>query len=214
MHDHPIFTGVYRLVAGLGERTGLGDLRARVLAPAKGRLLIIGLGPGHDLEHLPSAVTSVVAVEPSASMRAAASSRVQAAGNRGIEVTVLDAMGEWLPLPDDSIDSVLLAFVMCSVGDVDEVLTEVLRVSKPGASVCVLEHVRAQPGTWAARSQRLVRAWWPRVAGGCHVDRDMRASMAQTGFETADLAEITITNLPPVAPTLVGVARVPSASEK
>ncbi len=35
----------------------------RRLSPARGRLLVVGLGPGHDLSHIPVGVTQVVAVE-------------------------------------------------------------------------------------------------------------------------------------------------------
>ena len=206
-HDHPVFTLVYRAVAGAGERTGLGELRERALAPATGRLLIIGLGPGHDLDHRPDAVTSVVAVEPSASMRTSAEPRVAAARARGIDVEVIDAFAEALPLPDDSVDSVLLAYVLCTVADVDAALTEVRRVLRPGGVVCVMEHVRAREGTWLRRSQRLVAPVWPRLAGGCHADRDTRSALADAGFDTSGLHDVTITNLPPVAPTLVGTAR-------
>ncbi len=205
-HDHPLFTLVYRAVAGAGERTGLGELRERALAPATGRLLILGLGPGHDLDHLPDEVTSVVAIEPSASMRTSAESRVAATRARGIDVEVVDAVGEALPIPDDSIDSVLLAYVLCTVEDVDAALAEVRRVLRPGGVVCVMEHVRAPEGSWLRRSQRIVAPVWPRLAGGCHADRDTRAALAHAGFDVAGLRDITITSLPPVAPTLVGTA--------
>lgn len=206
-HDHPLFTLVYRAVARTGERTGLGDLRQRALAPATGRLLIIGLGPGHDLDHLPEAVTSVISVEPSASMRAAAAPRLRAARARGIDVDVVDALAENLPLPDHSVDSVLLAYVLCTVADVDAALAEVRRVVKPGGAVCVMEHVRAREGTWLRASQRIVGPVWPRMAGGCHADRDTRAALARSGFDVSGLRDVTIANLPPVAPTLVGTAR-------
>ena len=87
--DHPVFTRAYEVIAALGERTGLGDLRRRVLAEARGRVLIVGLGPGHDLDHLPDAVTSVVAIEPSASMRESARTRVHAGASRGIDIDVV-----------------------------------------------------------------------------------------------------------------------------
>lgn len=206
-HDHPIFTLVYRAVAGAGERTGLGELRARALAPARGRLLIVGLGPGHDLDHLPESVTSVIAVEPSASMRQASRSRVAAARERGLEVAVIDALAESLPIPDASVDSVLLAYVLCTVVDVDGALAQVRRVLRPQGVVCVMEHVRAPERTWRRTSQRLVRPLWPRLAGGCHADRDTRAALVRAGFDDTDLVETTLVNLPPVAHTLVGRAR-------
>ena len=205
--DHPVFTRAYAVLSALGERTGLGALRQSVLSGAAGRLLIVGLGPGHDLDHLPPAVTSVVALEPSATMRQAAQGRVDATRRRGIGVDVMSAPAEVIPLEDASVDSVLVAYVLCSVDDPRRALAEIQRVLRPGGTLHVLEHVRAEPGSWIATLQRAVRPVWPRFAGGCRVDRDTGSVLADAGF---DLSEITLTRLitlPPVAPTLVGVAR-------
>lgn len=205
--DHPVFTRAYEVIAALGERAGLGDLRGRVLGEARGRVLIVGLGPGHDLDHLPEAVTSVVALEPSASMREAARPRVLSLASCGIDIEVLDAPAESIPLPDASVDAVLVAYVLCSVQDPRAALAEIRRVLRPDGTLHVLEHVRARPGSWLRGTQRLVSPWWPRCAGGCRVDRDTGALLDESGF---DMSEITLTRLltlPPVAPTLVGVAR-------
>lgn len=205
--DHTVFTRFYRGLSAVGERTGLGDLRRRVLADASGRLLIIGLGPGHDLDHLPPAVTSVVALEPSASMRAAARSRVAASGHRGVDVDVIDAVAEQIPLADSSVDSVLVAYVLCSVADPASAATEIRRVLRPGGTLHVLEHVRARPGTLLRGLQRAVGPAWPRLAGGCRVDRDTGGALAAAGFDLSEISEKNLMALPPVAPTLVGVAR-------
>jgi ubiquinone/menaquinone biosynthesis C-methylase UbiE len=205
-HDHPVFSRVYGVISAVGERTGLGELRARVLAPARGRLLVVGLGPGHDLDHLPPDVTSVVAVEPSEPMRHAAQGRVQALREGGLEVEVVDAVAEALPLEDDSVDSVLFAYVLCSVEDVPAALRETRRVLRPDGVVCVLEHVRATSGSWTDRLQRGVRPVWPRLTGGCHADRDTRGALVAAGFDDTLLRDVTLLNIPPVTPTLVGVA--------
>jgi ubiquinone/menaquinone biosynthesis C-methylase UbiE len=208
-HDHRLFTVLYSMVSALGEHSELGHTRSEVLAGAHGRVLIVGLGPGHDLDHLPGAVTSVVAVEPSASMRAASLPRVEAARARGIEVELVDAVGEHLPLPDDSVDCVVFAYVLCSVDSVDEVLAEARRVLHPDGTVCVLEHVRAEPGTWTDRMQRVVSVGglWPRLMGGCRCRQDTRAALADAGFHVEDLAERTLVNVPVVSWTLVGSSR-------
>jgi ubiquinone/menaquinone biosynthesis C-methylase UbiE len=206
--DHPIFTRAYSVLATVGERTGLGALRERVLAEATGRLLIVGLGPGHDLDHLPGAVTSVVALEPSDSMRARARTRVHAALDRGIEVEVINAWAEEIPLPDASVDSVLVAYVLCSVDDPDASLAEIRRVLRPEGSLHVLEHVRARPHSFAGAMQRMVRPVWPRLAGGCRVDQDTGARIARAGFDMSDTRTVSLMTLPPLAPTLVGVARL------
>jgi ubiquinone/menaquinone biosynthesis C-methylase UbiE len=207
--DHPVFTRAYAVIAAVGERAGLGELRSRVLADARGRLLIVGLGPGHDLEHLPDAVTSVVALEPSASMRTSARARVQRIEGRGVEVEIVDAVAERIPLPDASVDAVLVAYVLCSVDDPGAALGEIGRVLRPGGTLHVLEHVRARPGSVVRRLQHIVRPVWPRLAGGCRVDQDTRALLVGAGFDLTDVRDVSLMTLPPVAPTLVGVARHP-----
>lgn len=209
--DHPVFTRTYAVISALGERAGLGELRSRVLAEAHGRLLIVGLGPGHDLDHLPDAVTSVVALEPSESMRGSARDRVRGAQARGLDVEVLDAAAERIPLPDASVDAVLVAYVLCSVHDPGAALAEIRRVLRPGGTLHVLEHVRARTGSVVCRLQRMVRPVWPRLAGGCRVDQDTRGLLLGAGFDLTDVREVSLMTLPPVAPTLVGVARSPQS---
>lgn len=205
-HDHPVFSRIYTLLAGLEEGGSVGAARTRVSAQLSGRTLIVGLGPGFDLAHLPDAVTEVVAVEPSGPMRHAAHSRVDDF-RQTTPIEVLDAVAEELPLPDDSVDSVLFAYVLCSVDRPDAALREARRVLREDGVVGVLEHVRGDGGSWAARSQRIVAPLWPRLAGGCHCDRDTRAALERAGFDTGEVVDETLVNLPPVAPAIIGVAR-------
>lgn len=208
-HDHPVFTRLYQVISGAGEHSPLAAARTHVLSGVHGRLLIIGLGPGHDLDHLPPAVTSVVAVEPSASMRAVSMPRVRAARARGCQVELVDAVGEDLPLADDSVDAVLFAYVLCSVDSVEQVLTEVRRVLHPDGAVCVLEHVRARPGTLTDRVQRAVSVGglWPKVMGGCQCRRQTRSDLAAAGFHVEDLVERPLVKVPVVGWTLLGTSR-------
>ena len=194
--DHPIFTRTYAVIAAVGERTGLGALRANVLTGARGRLLIVGLGPGHDLDHLPDAVTSVVALEPSESMRDAARARVRAVMQQGMEVDVVDALAEDIPLPDDSVDSVLVAYVLCSVQNPRRALAEIHRVLRPEGTVHILEHVRAEPGTLVRGIQRAVAPVWPRLAGGCQIDRDTGALLVDAGFDLSEISRTRLIALP------------------
>ena len=203
-HAHPVFAQVYRLVAAAGERGGFGQLRASVLADASGRLLILGLGPGHDLAHLPAAVTSVVAVEPDPSMRALARGRVTACP---VPVTLLSADAHALPLADGSVDAVLCACVLCSVSHPPRALAELRRVLVPGGRLLLLEHVAAPARHWVERLQQLLQPVWGRAAGGCSVRRDTRGAVAAAGFDvTAVRTTMTWPNLPPVAPTVLGTA--------
>src|SRR5258708_16499305 len=63
---NPLFPYVYRIGQPIFDRLFYHRYRRAALAHATGRLLMGGLGPGTDLKFVPSAVTSVTAVEPAA----------------------------------------------------------------------------------------------------------------------------------------------------
>jgi SAM-dependent methyltransferase len=205
-HSHPSFARVYGLVAAVGERTGYGRWRAAALTGARGRLLVLGLGPGHDLDHLPPAVTAVVAVEPDPAMRARAGRRIARARP---PVLLVAAEAERLPLADGSVDAVLCALVLCSVADLAGALAEVRRVLRPGGTLHLLEHVRAADGSRLAAVQDRLDPLWGRLAGGCSVTRRTRAAVEAAGFDTAAVVSRTLRPaVLPIGPHLRGVARV------
>ncbi|HRY09412.1 MAG: class I SAM-dependent methyltransferase [Actinobacteria bacterium] len=204
-HDHPVFTQVYKWLARAEDAGAIGKARTEVSRALHGRLLVVGLGPAEDLHHLPETVTEVVGIEPSASMRKAAAAAVDAAP---MPVEVIDAMGEQLPLPDNSVDSALFAYVLCSVEDPELVIAEALRVLRPGGTIAVLEHVKAREGTWMRRAQRLASPVWPHLAGGCRCDQDTRAVFEAAGLDLSGLSSPDLTPVPPVAPSLVGTIQV------
>lgn len=202
---NPLFPYFYSaLVAGL-EHTFYADLRARTLAPARGELLIVGLGPGQDLRHIPPAVTSVAAVEPDPVMRRKAA---KLAEKLGVRLDLRDGVGEQLPFEEASFDTVLCALVLCSVRDVDATLREIRRVIRPDGQLLVLEHVRAPEGSLAGRVQDRVAPLWSVAASGCQLNRRTRQLLADAGFDVADVAdERLISTLVPTMPHIRG--RIP-----
>jgi len=204
---HPIFASFFAGVAALGERTGYGRRRAEALTGARGRLLIVGLGPGHDLAHLPGGVTEVVAVEPEPSMRGYSTRRVHRAQ---VPTRLVGAVAEALPLPDASVDAALVALVLCSVSDPAGAAAELGRVLRPGGTLHVLEHVQAPVGSRLRSWQNRLDPLWSRLAGGCHLTRDTRRTLVDAGFDTRQLRTISVRPAPAlVAPHLVGTARRP-----
>src|SRR6202795_1455252 len=121
------------------DRLFYNPYRRAALAHATGRLLMVGLGPGTDLKFVPSAVTSVAAVEPVAAFRRMAAA---VAHRPRITANIVDGTGESIPFPDNSFDSVHVGLVLCSVDDVAATLGEIRRVLAPGGKLVVLEHVR------------------------------------------------------------------------
>lgn len=174
------------------------------IAHATGRLLMLGLGPGTDLNFLPSTVTSVAAVEPVAAFRRMAS---RLARRRGIALTVVDGVGESIPFPDNSFDSVHIGLVLCSVDDVAATLREIRRVLAPGGRLVVLEHVRGEGAM--GRFQDLIAKPWSRLASGCEPNRRTVDAIGAAGFDTSRLCSAPRTLVPPpCTPHLHGFATV------
>jgi ubiquinone/menaquinone biosynthesis C-methylase UbiE len=123
---------------------------------------------------------------------------------------MVDGVAERLPLPDASVDAVVLAGVLCSVPDPGRVLDEAARVLRPGGELRFYEHVVAR-NRRLARLQRLFDAtFWPRLFGGCHASRDTEATLVASRFtlETRDRWSFRPTLLAtPVAPRILGRAR-------
>lgn len=171
---------------------------------ATGRLLIVGLGPGTDLMFLPPTVTSVAAVEPEVAMRRMAGALARRCG---VEVDILDGVGEAIPFPDNSFDSVHVGLVLCSVDDVAATLSEIRRVLAPGGRLVVLEHVRGDG--LMGRFQDLIAKPWSWLASGCEPNRRTVEAIAAAGFDTSGLLSIRRTLVPPpCTPHLQGVATV------
>ena len=204
MRGNPLFPCIYRLGMPLFDRAFYYRYRRAAIGHATGRLLMLGLGPGTDLKFLPPAVTSVAAVEPVAAFRRTAS---RVAHRRGIAVNIVDGVGESIPFPDNSFDSVHVGLVLCSVDDVGATLSEIRRVLAPGGRLVVLEHVRGEGAM--GRFQDLITTPWSRVAGGCEPNRRTVAASAAAGFDTSRLRSIRRTLVPPpCTPHLEGFATV------
>ena len=97
----------------------LAPLRERVASGLHGEVVEIGFGSGHNVPFYPSTVARVAAVEPSDLGWRLAEPRRNAA-TVTVERSGLD--GQSLPFPDDTFDSALSTWTMCTIPDVDAAL--------------------------------------------------------------------------------------------
>jgi SAM-dependent methyltransferase len=160
-----------------------GEWRERVCAPLSGDVLEVGFGSGTNLRHYPASVERVLAVEPSDLAWKRAQPAIQAFG-RPVERIGLD--GAAIDVPDDAVDAVVSSFTMCTIGDLDSALAEMRRVLRPGASLHFVEHAKSPDAGVAARQQRW-QPMWGRVAGGCHLGRDIPSLVADAGLGLDEL---------------------------
>ena len=169
-----------RIVKALGDPPPIHSVRQRIVRWAEGKVLEIGAGPGVNFAHYdPAKVSKIYALEPNPQMVRLAEGPRSTRGDLDIEF--LGLPGERIPLEDDSVDTVLSTFTLCTIPGVLEALRGVERVLKPEGKLIFFEHgVAPEPRIrrWQERTEPLTR--W--LFEGCHVTRDIPSLLEQSGF--------------------------------
>jgi len=161
----------------------LRPLRQRVCRGLHGQVVEVGFGSGLNIPYYPPEVTGVAAIEPADNGWRLAGKRL-AGSAVPIERKGLD--GESLPLADDSCDSALSTFTLCTIPDVEAALREIRRVLKPGGALHFLEHGLA-PDEPVQRWQHRLEPMQKRLVGGCHLTRPVAELLTKAGFTITEL---------------------------
>lgn len=174
-----------RVVPHLVERslstTDVMELRTAVCAGLAGSVLELGFGSGLNVGSYPPAVTRVDAVEPSDLGWQMSERRRR---NAPVPIQRVGLDGQRLQAEGASYDVVLSTFTLCTIPDVAAALAEVRRVLRPGGSLHFLEHGHS-PDPRVARWQRRLDPLERRIAGGCHLSRDIPVLVEGAGLEIA-----------------------------
>lgn len=154
-------------------------VRARVCEGLRGAVVEVGFGTGLNTWYYPPEVTKVVAIEPSQVCMRIAESRI---ARTSVPVENGGLTGEHLDLPSSEFDAVLSTWTLCTIPNLDAALAEMRRVLKPGGTLHFVEHGHA-PDAKVARLQERLEPLNKRLAGGCHLTRDIRALISRAGFD-------------------------------
>ena len=167
--------------------------RRETLAEVSGEILEIGFGTGLNLPHYPESVKHLTAIDANPGMSAIAQKRL---ANSKITVDYQVLNGEHLPMSENTFDSVVSTWTLCSIQQVDQALQEIRRVLKPNGRFFFIEHgLSPEPNiqVWQHRLTPIQKV----IADGCHLDRDI-ASLVKRYFHVERLREFQIPTLPAI----------------
>ena len=158
--------------------------RRKVVPLARGRVLEIGIGTGLNLEHYDKArVDKIVGVDPALEMHRLARKRIAKAA---LPVELVGLSAEKIPFEAGTFDTVVVTYSLCTIPDPLAALGEMRRVLKPGGRLIFCEHGLA-PDPSVRRWQERLTPLWSKVAGGCHLNRDIPALLKEAGFRSTDM---------------------------
>ena len=162
----------------------ISRMRQLVVPQAAGRVLEVGIGTGLNMRHYnKQQVTNITGLDPALQMHPLALERIAKAG---LPVDLVGLSAEKIPLPDASFDTVLITYTLCTIPDAHSALLEMHRVLKPTGKLLFCEHGHA-PDASVARWQERLQPLWGKVAGGCHLGRDIPALLRGAGFRLPSL---------------------------
>jgi ubiquinone/menaquinone biosynthesis C-methylase UbiE len=158
----------------------ISRMRQLVVPQAAGRVLEVGIGTGLNMRHYnKQQVTNITGLDPALQMHPLALERIARAG---LPVDLVGLSAEKIPLLDASFDTVLITYTLCTIPDAHSALLEMHRVLKPTGKLLFCEHGHA-PDASVARWQERLQPLWGKVAGGCHLGRDIPSLLRGAGFK-------------------------------
>jgi ubiquinone/menaquinone biosynthesis C-methylase UbiE len=161
----------------------LAKYRSAVVGAARGRVLEIGVGSGLNFAFYGEAVERVFGLDPSPRLLAMARQR---AAEVKVPIELLLGSASAIPLADNSVDSIVMTWTLCSIPDAPAALAEMRRVLKADGQLLFVEHGLA-PEPAVERWQHRITPVWRHIAGGCHLDRKMDALIRSAGFDLTKL---------------------------
>ena len=170
--------------------------RKKVVPLAKGIVLDIGIGSGLNIPFYDlSMIDKIYGLDPSSELIKIAK---KMAVKKNISIEFLLCGAEDIPLPNNSIDTVLITYSMCTIPEVLKANYEMFRVLKPDGRLIFCEHGLA-PDKSVAKWQKRINPVWGKIAGGCNLDRDIPDLISSSGFKILSIEEMYLPSTPKFA---------------
>jgi ubiquinone/menaquinone biosynthesis C-methylase UbiE len=163
---------------------------------AEGMVLEVGIGSGLNIPYYDSTkISAIIGLDPSEELNNMAK---KVAADKELEVDFILGSAEAIPLPDNHVDSVLVTYTLCTIPDALSASKEMRRVLKPDGKMIFCEHGMA-PDAGVAKWQARIDPYWAKIAGGCHLNRDIPQLIQSAGFNIQSMEQMYLPSTPKFA---------------
>ena len=170
--------------------------RQKVVPLAKGKVLDIGIGSGLNIPFYSSdKIDKVIGIDPSHELIELAK---ELANDSKASIELVIGSAESIPYPDNFFDTVLVTYTMCTIPNVEIANKEMWRVLKDDGRLIFCEHGLA-PDKKISKWQNRIDPFWGKIAGGCHLNRDIQKLITDAGFSFESLDKMYIPSTPKFA---------------
>jgi len=179
--------------------------RAKVVPHAQGNVLEIGIGSGLNLPfYKADAIKHLTAIDPSVETWKRNKMNVQ---TLPFEFKFIKAFAENIPADNNSFDTVVITYAMCTIPDTHKALAEIRRVLKANGKLLFCEHGKA-PDAAVQKWQNRINPLWKRIGGGCNLNKDIPLLIKSNGFKIQQLNTMYIPGWKPASFNYWGRAEI------
>ena len=167
--------------------------RQKIVPSASGVILEIGVGSGVNIPYYSNSnVKKLIGLDLQQDNWDQA---YKIAKKNNISIDLLQGDGEELPIPNNSIDTVLITYTMCTIPNVQRSLAEIKRVLIREGKLLFCEHGLA-PDKNVQKWQQKLNPIWKKCLGGCNLNRNIPELVLKSGFSFESISEMYIPSTP------------------
>jgi ubiquinone/menaquinone biosynthesis C-methylase UbiE len=178
--------------------------REKVIPLATGNVLEIGIGSGLNLSmYNGERVNHLTAIDPSKEIW---DKNVFDTKKLNFEFEFIEAFAENIPEDNNSFDTVVVTYTLCTIPDINKAFEEIRRVLKPSGKLIFCEHGKA-PDKAIQKWQSIINPFWKRLGGGCNLNRDIPLIIKDNGLKIVEIEAMYIPGWKPASFNYWGTAK-------
>ena len=160
---------------------------------AEGVVLEIGIGTGLNIPFYNKRnILKIIGLDPSKESNDIAQ---VLADKNDIDIEFIISGAEKIDLPDQSVDTILITYTLCTIPEIKSSLSEIKRIMKKDGKIIFLEH-GISPDQKVQKFQNLLNPIWGKIFGGCNLNRDIPSLLVESGLKINKLNKMYLPKTP------------------